>query len=278
MGDRASSGQDIAHDASLHTGATARATGLDSARWEGMRGDELAIRLVAPQVVLHDVVGSTMDVAHSLATDGAPSGTVVLADRQTTGRGRGGHSWVSRAESGIWLTVIERPSHAASVELWAVRHGISVARALDRFAGGRVSLKWPNDLHIASRKVAGILIEARWQDQRVLWVAVGIGINVREPAGVPGSGGLPPGTARLEVLDAVVPALRAAAEVVGELTSVELREWVTRDMARGRTCRAPGVGRVRGIGSGGELLIETSEGVRAFRSGSLVLDSDPEAA
>jgi len=164
------------------------------------------------------------------------------------------------------------------VELWSVRHGVHAARALDPYAGDQIRLKWPNDLYIGSGKVAGILIEARWQEQRVLWVAVGIGINVRSPTGVAAPGALEPGTTRLQALTAVVPALRAAAQATGGLTPDELADCTVRDRSRGQCCREPAVGRVVGIGGRGELLVETPLGVRAFRSGSLVLDRDTEAA
>jgi len=246
-------------------------------RWDGLTGDELAGRLGVPRVAVYNTVSSTMDIAHTIAAEGAPAGTIVLADQQTAGRGRGGRSWVSQPASGVWMTLIERPADAATVEVWAIRHGLYTARALDRYASDPISLKWPNDLYIKSGKVAGMLIEARWQDQRVLWVAVGVGMNVRTPPGVAAPGVLLPGTTRLQALAAVVPALRAAAQVVGGLTAAELRESAARDWARGRTCREPAVGRVVGIGVRGELLVETPEGVRAFRSGSLVLDSDTEA-
>lgn len=257
---------------------TETAQGSESPRWEGLTGDELARRLGVPRVALYDAVGSTMDVAHAMAAQGAAAGTVVLADQQSAGRGRGGHGWVSQPASGIWMTLVERPTDAATVEVWAVRHGLSAARALDPYASDPITLKWPNDLYIGSGKVAGILIEAQWQDQRVLWVAVGIGINVRPPAGVPAPGALRPGTSRLEALCTLVPALRLAAQMVGGLTAAELQESARRDRARGRTCREPAIGRVVGIGARGELLLETAAGVRAFRSGSLVLDNDTEAA
>src|SRR6185312_11946270 len=70
-----------------------------STQWEGQTGDALAARIGTPRVVVHESIASTMDAAHALAADGAPAGTVVLADRQTAGRGRGGASWISPAGS-----------------------------------------------------------------------------------------------------------------------------------------------------------------------------------
>jgi BirA family transcriptional regulator, biotin operon repressor / biotin---[acetyl-CoA-carboxylase] ligase len=245
-------------------------------RWEGLSGLDLAERLGVPRVAAYDAVASTMDVAHILAAQGAASGTIVLADRQTAGRGRGGRSWVSGTGGGVWMTLIERPVDAATIELWSVRYGVSIARALDPFTPEPVGIKWPNDLYGGSRKLAGILIEARWQDQRPLWVAIGIGINVRTPMEVATATGLRPGSSRLAVLEAVVPALRAAALIVGGLTPAEMEECRRRDIARGRRCREPAAGQVTGIGDRGELLVETADGPRVFRSGSLGLDIDAE--
>jgi BirA family biotin operon repressor/biotin-[acetyl-CoA-carboxylase] ligase len=259
-------------------GGSGGVTGHVDARWEGLTGDALAHRLAVPHVAVYDALESTMDVAHSLAAAGAQAGTIVLADRQTAGRGRGGHNWASGARRGIWMTVVERPAQAAAVELLSVRYGLHLARALDPHAAGVVGIKWPNDLYVDAAKIAGILIEARWQDQQILWVAVGVGINVLEPIGVDTAAGLRPGTSRLDVLTAVVPVLRAVASLGATLTAGEQQECASRDIARGRACREPAVGRVLGISDRGELLVDTTQGVRAFRSGSLTFDRGEEAA
>ena len=259
-------------------GEESRRSHAGSPRWEGLCGEELATLLGVPRAAVYGAVGSTMDVAHSLAGEGAAAGTLVIADQQTAGRGRAGHTWVSPPSSGIWMTLIERPTDPAAVELWGVRLGIHAACALDPYAGQPVGLKWPNDLYLGDQKLAGILIEARWQEQRPLWVAVGIGINVRQTAAVRGSGALEVTADRVAVLKAIVAALRGAAQLNGPLTEDELRECKARDIALGRACREPVVGQVVGIGKHGELLVRTAEGVQGFRTGSLVFDQHTEAA
>lgn len=174
-----------------------RMTHAACARWEGLSGEDLADHLGVPRVVVHSSVTSTMDAAHLLAAEGAPAGTLVIADHQTAGRGRGGHTWVSPPGSGIWMTLLERPADSATLELWGVRCGIHAATALDPYAGQLVGIKWPNDLYLAGKKLAGILIEARWQEQQLLWVAIGMGINVRSPATVTTAAGLDPTADRL---------------------------------------------------------------------------------
>jgi BirA family biotin operon repressor/biotin-[acetyl-CoA-carboxylase] ligase len=238
--------------------------------YDGHEAAALARALDAPRVVIFDSTATTMDDAHALAASGAAPGSVVLTDRQTAGRGRAGKRWESEAGQGIWMTVIERPNDVRAVDVLSIRLGLRAAHALERYADVPVRLKWPNDIYLGDRKLAGILVEARWRSSRIDWVAVGIGVNVREPAGIPDAAALRAGTRRVDVLGELFPAVRAAANARGPLTAEELREFATRDLAVGRTCIDPASGEVRGINESGELLVDTGAGVRAFRGGSLI--------
>ena len=209
-----------------------------------------------------------MDDAHSAAAVGAPGGTIVIADRQAAGRGRNGRRWASQAGQGIWMSIIERPNDPSALDVLSVRVGLRSARALDRFAGSQIGVKWPNDLFVGDGKLAGILIEARWRANRIDWVAIGVGVNVREPSGVANAASLG-GASRLDVLAELVPAVRSAAAARGLLSSTELTEFSERDIGRGRACVEPAPGEVRGINESGELLVDTGNGVRAYRDGSL---------
>jgi BirA family transcriptional regulator, biotin operon repressor / biotin---[acetyl-CoA-carboxylase] ligase len=213
-----------------------------------------------------------MDVAHRLAADGAAAGTLVIANEQTAGRGRGGKSWRSSPEAGLWLTLIERPTDTSGLDVLSIRMGIAAAESLDRFAAEPIRLKWPNDLYLDQGKLAGILVEARWREQSVEWIAIGVGLNVRPPENIEGVAGLEPGTARVDVLGELIPALRSAAAETGPLNAGELEEFNARDMARGKTCTQPALGRVAGISANGELLVALADTVAPFRSGSLVLE------
>jgi BirA family biotin operon repressor/biotin-[acetyl-CoA-carboxylase] ligase len=239
---------------------------------DGATSSELEIALALPRVQLLASTTSTLDVAHKLAAEGASAGTLVIANEQTAGRGRGGKTWQSAAGAGLWLTLIERPKEISGLGVLSLRAGIAAAEALDRFAAEPIRLKWPNDLYIDRSKLAGILVEARWREQSVEWVAIGLGINVRSPASVPGAAWLEPGTTRLEVLGDLMPALRSAAAASGPLTNTEMEEFNARDMARGRQCTEPALGRVAGITPSGELLVALADSVAPFRSGSLVLE------
>lgn len=215
-----------------------------------------------------------MDIAHRLAGEGTPSGTIVLADQQTSGRGRGGKVWESAGGQGIWMTLIERPRDDRAIEVLSIRVGLAAAKALDRFAPEPIRLKWPNDLYTDGKKLAGILVEARWREGQPEWVAIGMGINVRTPVDVPMSAGLECGTSRLEVFEEVVTLVRSALREQGSLTESELAEFATRDMARGHMCIEPANGEVRGITERGELVVALADSVVKVRTGSLLLVED----
>jgi biotin-(acetyl-CoA carboxylase) ligase len=123
-------------------------------------------------------------------------------------------------------------------------------------------------------KLGGILIESRWREERVDWVAIGIGINCRVPRDILHARALVEGTSRIDVLAALVPAVRAAAASRGALTAPELQDYERRDWALGRRCTSPIAGVVRGIDARGALLVRTSAGDVAARSGSLILEED----
>jgi BirA family biotin operon repressor/biotin-[acetyl-CoA-carboxylase] ligase len=243
-------------------------------RYEGLTAADLVSLLGLPRVELFETVSSTQDVAHELAAAGAPAGTLVLANEQTSGRGRHGRPWTSEPGAGVWLTLIERPTDSASADVLSLRVGLALARALDRFASDRIRLKWPNDVYSAGRKLAGVLAEARWRDGAIEWVAVGVGINVRPPGRETRAIGLAPGAPRLDVLRAVVPLLRAAATAAGHLAQAELAEFAERDSAMGQGCVEPIAGRVAGIDTTGALLINTGSRIAAVRAGSLVLQEE----
>jgi BirA family biotin operon repressor/biotin-[acetyl-CoA-carboxylase] ligase len=239
-----------------------------SAGFDGRSACELATLLDVPRVATYASVTSTLDVAHVLAPTALP-GTLVLADEQTAGRGTHGRRWASSAGAGVWLALIARHRDAASLDVLSLRCGLYAAEALDALTGATVGLKWPNDLYVASRKLAGVLIEARWRGDVAEWVAIGFGLNVTAPA-LATATGLPPGRTRIEALSVLVPALRRAADARGPLSDEECSRWSTRDIARGRPVEHPSAGIVEGISPMGELLVRGSTGsIVRHRTGSL---------
>ncbi len=246
-----------------------------SATWDAESPATLARLLDLPRVEVTPSVGSTMDVAHALGAAGAAAGTLVLADEQTSGRGRGGRPWHSRAGAGIWMTLLERPNDAEALGVLSIRLGLKAAAVLERYTDGPVRLKWPNDLLVAGAKLAGILVETRWRERQVDWVAIGIGVNVSPPDDDTAAAALREGTRRLQVLAELVPAVRAAARARGVLSPDELARWAARDHAAGKRCRAPVEGRVRGVAPDGSLIIERTGDIALARAGSLVLEEEP---
>jgi BirA family transcriptional regulator, biotin operon repressor / biotin---[acetyl-CoA-carboxylase] ligase len=248
---------------------------LVASHYAGADEGTIAARCGVPRVVLFDEVTSTLDVAHPLARDGALDGTLILAERQTAGRGRSGRAWASEEGAGIWSTLIARPTDEAALEVLSLRVGLAVARALEAFTSNEIRLKWPNDLVLDDGKLGGILIESRWREERVDWVAIGIGINCRMPRDLPLARALREDADRVSVLAAFVPAVRAAAAARGALTALELHEYARRDWALGRRSTSPAAGVVRGIDARGALLVHTGAGEVAVRTGSLILEEDP---
>jgi BirA family biotin operon repressor/biotin-[acetyl-CoA-carboxylase] ligase len=220
-------------------------------------------------MVAFDSVGSTMDVAHELARDGAEHGTVVLAGEQTAGRGRERREWRSGA-GGVWLTLVARDVDSRNLGVLPLRVGIAAAEALEAFGRDPIGLKWPNDLFLGAGKLGGVLVEARWRGEQLDWAAVGIGINLTAPEGV-GAAGLGEGVSRAGIVERLVPAVLAAGSRSGLLATAEVSAFASRDVARGREISAPVAGVVAGIDESGALLVESAGVIQQVRSGSLIL-------
>jgi BirA family transcriptional regulator, biotin operon repressor / biotin---[acetyl-CoA-carboxylase] ligase len=238
-------------------------------------GEDLTVLTAAvPCAAVHayETIDSTQDAAHALAQGGAVHGTAVVADTQRAGRGRSGGAWVSEPGHGVWVSVILREVGEMPNGLLALRTGFALAPILDKWAASRVQLKWPNDLYVDGRKLAGVLTEARWNGARAEWIVVGIGINVRAPAGVDTATGLQDGARRRDVCIAALRAALAAARATGPLHAMELGAFTARDMLRGRQIVAPAVGTVLGVRADGALRVETAHGEEAVVSGSVEFD------
>ena len=122
--------------------------------------------------------GSTMDRARECAVRGGAGGTVITAERQSAGRGRNGSTWASR-QGGLFCTVLEKPGMAlADYFLSSMLFQIAAARALSSLCGKPARLRWPNDIYIDKRKIAGVMTELEGEGDMINWLAVGIGVNV----------------------------------------------------------------------------------------------------
>ncbi len=119
---------------------------------------------------------STQDIAKDLAMKGAFEGTLVICERMSKGRGRHGRSWIADY-GGLWFTLILRPSRNDRLQLLSLLSGLSVAEALEDTLGVEAKIKWPNDILVKGKKVAGVLIEATVSSEGPIYVLLGVGIN-----------------------------------------------------------------------------------------------------
>jgi BirA family biotin operon repressor/biotin-[acetyl-CoA-carboxylase] ligase len=228
------------------------------------------------------ITGSTNDDAKVLARNGAEEGTVVVAAEQRAGKGRLGRHWVS-APGGAYVSVILRPG-VAPVEAapLALVVAIGIARGL-RAVGCSPQLKWPNDVWVEGRKIAGVLLESATEGDTVLWVVAGFGLNViRSSEAAEGAAyledscdGITPARAAAEALSGIAAAyadwqaggfaaLAAEFESVSALTG---REVTVRD-GGGQVIAQ---GSVAGVDSEGRLLLAGEVGTVRVAAGDVTL-------
>ncbi len=213
-----------------------------------------------PRLHLRETV-STNERAKELAVAGAPHGTLVSARAQTAGRGRHGRTWSAPAGASVLASLVVRiPGESAA--MLPLTAAVAVCEACERCAPVECAIKWPNDVWIDGRKVAGILLEGRPQEG---WAVVGIGINVAvRPGELPGElretatslaedgdGDGAPG------VEAVLTATTAALERWLTASPQKLAAaWGARDALRGRPIRWDGGrGIAEGIDPSGALLV-----------------------
>ncbi|QRN82318.1 biotin--[acetyl-CoA-carboxylase] ligase [Chloroflexota bacterium] len=127
--------------------------------------------------------GSTNDLALAWAGEGAADGSLVLADRQTAGRGRAGRHWMTKSGAAIAMSLVLRPAEAelAYIPRFTALATLGLVSALAS-KGLNAEIKWPNDVLLAGRKVAGVLVEAFWQGENLEALVVGMGVNVSRGA------------------------------------------------------------------------------------------------
>lgn len=128
---------------------------------------------------LIDVTTSTQEEMRLLAEQGAPSGSLIIAEEQTSGRGRQGRKWLSPPGKGIWMSLLLRPELPLTcAPQLTLLCAVAVCRAIRAVTGVDAGIKWPNDLLVQGRKVCGILIESVGEDELIRYCIAGIGIDV----------------------------------------------------------------------------------------------------
>jgi len=146
-------------------------------------GSRLQTSLMGYQIHTYSSVRSTNRVALEMSRNGAPEGTLVLAEEQLAGRGRLGRTWHSPPGLGLWMSLILRPRVPADrVFQVAICGALAVAEAISARYPLNVRVKWPNDVLIGVAKLAGVLVESQWNGPDPRGVVVGIGLNVNQQA------------------------------------------------------------------------------------------------
>lgn len=216
--------------------------------------------------VHHRVTDSTNERAKDLAAAGAPHGTLVTADEQTAGRGRQGRSWLAEPGSALLLSLVVRDLDERS-SLLPLATAVAVCEAAEACAPVRCAIKWPNDVWVEGRKLAGILVEGRPQQG---WAVVGVGLNV---SGSPAELGEMATSLGLPAPGAVLDELLAALDRrLAEPPEPMLSAWRERDALLGRRISwRESEGTAAGVDDTGALLVDTGEGRVALQAGEVHL-------
>jgi BirA family transcriptional regulator, biotin operon repressor / biotin---[acetyl-CoA-carboxylase] ligase len=231
-------------------------------------------------------IGSTNSAAMAAAAEGAPEGSVFLAEEQTAGRGRGSNSWQSPRSTGIYCSAVLRPTLPPSeVLVLSLAAGLAVKAAIQQ-VDSRVNtdLKWPNDLLIDGKKVSGILTEMNAEATRVRYIVVGIGINVNQvsfPRDLAATSlKLATGSewSRVELAAALLKSLdREYRQLLDDPASrlsilrrfAENSSWVRGKNVRIEENGLSFEGTTEGLDERGFLLVRTSRGVQTVLSGTV---------
>ena len=251
-------------------------------------------------ILFLDSIDSTNLKAKELAGKGCHSGMVVVADEQTAGRGRLGRDWYSPKGSGLWLSIILRPDlPPLDSPLLTVIASLAVLEALQELeeglaAGGqqgnkKLQIKWPNDILLGGKKLAGILTELSLSS-KINYAVVGIGINVNQEKFPAELGSIATSLKReykkeidrLELFEKLILSFeRYYSRLVNNEGSELIQEWKERMDITGREVSIHDnertyQGRVLDIGKLGELLLESEGEILRFRAGDVSLRSAPE--
>ncbi len=256
-----------------------------------------ATRWLGREIEIRDEVDSTNTVAEELASAGAADGTLVVADRQTAGRGRLGRSFFSPGGRSLYMSLILRPEmHAEHVHRHVFAAAVAVARRAEVHVEGRaeVRIKWPNDVWLDGRKTSGINLPVQLDGARVRWAVLGIGLNVNtRPDEFPAELreiATSLAEARGSELDRVEVAAGLLSELEGWIDRIRagrfdqvLDAWRTFSALDGARVRigGPGIpvpyeGRVAGVDSDGALLLDGAGGRHRVLAGDVtVLSKSP---
>ena len=247
-----------------------------------LHADDLVARLGRTRVIGRDIrvfeqTTSTNDVIEKLARDGVKEGAVVFAESQTQGRGRLGRKWMSPARKGLWFSVLLRPDlRPQQATQLTVAAATALARGIRNETGLQPEIKWPNDLLVRGKKIAGILTELNAELDHVKYIVLGIGVDVNLGAFEFPSDLRKTATSLKAELGSPVPRPELAVSILRELDSDYARvcsgdfadvadEWEALCSTIGqrvviRTGQNQIRGRAESLGDDGALIIRTDHG------------------
>jgi BirA family biotin operon repressor/biotin-[acetyl-CoA-carboxylase] ligase len=239
-----------------------------------------ALRAAGVEAPVHydEVTESTSSTALLLAERGDPEWSVVVADRQTGGRGRLGRTWESPPGASLLFSFLLRPSiEAERGLLLTLLAGISMAEACREVTGTEVRCKWPNDLFVRDGKVGGVLTEARVRDGRIQHVVIGVGVNLAAaPDGVEGAAALG-AVDRDELLGTFFRVFRERYYPAGEgFAHMVISAYAPLSATLGKRVRATITdgriveGNAVDLDPGGNLVLQTDEGREVVGFGEVV--------
>ena len=237
---------------------------------------ELKTDLIGQSVVYHSSLGSTNEVLKELAAQGAPEGTLVIADEQTAGKGRLGRKWLAPSGASLLLSLLFRPDLAPSqAPRLTMLCSLAIADAIEELSDLPAGLKWPNDIFIYGKKAGGILTESGTMGGRLDYVVVGMGLNVNlavstlpELRGIATSLSQELGqeVSRLELLWKILEGIETRYNSLRRGDSPH-QEWAARLINLGRqvqvtTPQGVLVGWAEGVDSDGALILRLPDGQR----------------
>ena len=237
---------------------------------------ELKTDLIGQSIVYYSSTGSTNEVLKGLAAQGAPEGTLVIADQQTAGKGRLGRRWLAPPGASLLMSLLFRPDLAPSqAQRLTMLCSLAIADAIEGLTGLSVGLKWPNDVFVQDKKAGGILTESGTTGGRLDYVVVGMGLNVNLAiSALPGLGGMATSlsqelgreVSRLELLRRILERIETRHKSLRRGESPH-EEWAARLINLGRQVQVTtpqGVltGRAERVDADGALILRTPDGQR----------------
>lgn len=235
----------------------------------------------------HAVCGSTNRLARERAREGAPAGTVVVADGQTDGQGTRGRSWFSPPGAGLCVSVVLRPASGVSLALLPLAAGLAAREAVERTAGVPAKVRWPNDIIWNGKKIGGILCESGLSGSEFRYAIVGLGLNtglkdcdfppeLRPAAASLGEAAEDP-VDRETLLQSFLEELEVSIALLIEARAPEVIERFLRyaepgigDAVLVRTSRSETAGRLAGFDLDGSVRMAAPRGLLRFSAAEII--------